>query len=258
MLIEHTRPFTQPVYIHSRGRRTCRMAIPTPQQLSEQSNAPATLIVVLVKLGRGLAQVSAASSYKPAFVDVDKSKKRFAATSGYRWQADPAWHADAPATSLAEAGVRSTVAARWGDLAKAERWAEEDNDDDAVGCSKAKKRTAKAAKAAAAGGGSDVDAPSFRTEEQRTLFGLLSSYRDVLYTARALPGGEARAGAAQLPPSQRPLPRDDVMDAYLLHALQVQSVTPMILTPSPALRKTPRRCVRVLHTPFSPHATLGL
>ena len=173
--------------------------------------------------------MSAASSYKPAFVDVDKSKKRFAATSGYRWQADPAWHADAPATSLAEAGVRTTVAARWGDLAKAERWAKENNDDDeAAGSSKAKKRTAKAAKAAAAaggGGGGGGGAPSFRTEEQRTLYGLLSSYRDVLYTSRALPGGEAEQGKAKLPPSQRPLPRDDVMDAYLLHALQVQSAS---------------------------------
>jgi hypothetical protein len=193
----------------------------------------------LVELGHSLVQVSAASCYKPAFVDMDQSKMRFAATSGYRWQADPAWHADAPAASLAEAGVRTTVAARWGDLAKAERWAQEDNHNDAAGCSRAKKRTAKAALATAAGSGSGDGAPSFRTEEQRTLFGLLSSYRDVLYTARALPGSEARPGAAQLPLSQRPLPRDDVMDAYLLHALQVQSVISVLLTPSSAVRKFP-------------------
>jgi hypothetical protein len=80
---------------------------------------------------------------KPTFVDV--SATCAVAVEGYRWQADPAWDAGAPAGTLAEAGVRSTVAARWGELAKKEGWAPK-----AVKAAPPKAGSSKANKAAAA------------------------------------------------------------------------------------------------------------
>ena len=62
--------------------------------------------------------------------------------------------------------------------------------------------------------------------------------------AAAEKAAEAKAAGRQLPPSKRPLPRDDVMDAYLLHALQVRHPAPATLLADPVsatLLADPRR-----------------
>ena len=55
----------------------------------------------------------------------------------------------------------------------------------------------------------------------QALYGHIGSYRDVLYNARDLPAHPEEAGENEEAMRDPAAARDDIMDAYLLHILQV-------------------------------------
>ena len=57
----------------------------------------------------------------------------------------------------------------------------------------------------------------------QALYGQVASYRDVLYTARDMPAHAEEAGEDERAAPDPTQTRDDVMDAYLLHVLQVST-----------------------------------
>ena len=70
---------------------------------------------------------------------------------------------------------------------------------------------------------------------RQALYSMVSTYRDVLYTARDLPAHPEEFHLEQNQAQPTATSRDDIMDAYLLHILQVITT---VLFVSPALLRS--------------------
>eukprot|EP00955_Chlamydomonas_euryale_P115540 366358-Chlamydomonas_euryale.AAC.3 len=157
-----------------------------------------------------LALRSSTPPPKPADAPKGCELQRLAAAEGMRWQlgGGRSYPPAAPA-SLAAAGVKERLRARWADAGAGEpdAGARPGITDGMAAPSTSGRR--------AGNGGSGAGARGeFASASQRAFFGALASYADVMATCRGYP-----AAPADAPPGSELRARDEFMDAYLLHAL---------------------------------------